>query len=82
MLTRVALDRVEQFLQLETVFEIVDFEAQLADEFGEDSHFSRVGTAVNASQENQTGIFQLFGHCLVGREHELFDYLVALGVLG
>ncbi len=82
VLARVALHRVEQFLQLEAVFEVVDFVAKLADEFGEDLHLSRIGAAVNASQENQAGVFQLFGHRLVRREHELFDDLMALGVLG
>ncbi len=81
VLARVALHRVEQLLQLEAVFEVVDLEAQLADELGEHLHLPRVGAAVYAAQEEQPGLGQLLGHRLVGREHELLDDLMALGVL-
>ena len=77
----VALHRVEQRLQLEAVFQIFDFVAQLADEFGEHAHLPRVGAAVDAAEEDQAGVGQLFGHRFVGGEHELFDDLVAFGVL-
>ena len=81
VLARVALHRVEQLLQLEAVFQVLDLEAQLADELGEQLHLARVGAAVHAAQEEQAGVFQLLGDRLVGGEHELFDDLVALGVL-
>ena len=44
-------------------------------------HLARIGAAVDAPQEDQAGVGQLFGHRLVGGEHELFDDLMALGVL-
>jgi hypothetical protein len=72
---------VEQRLQLEAVFQILDFVTQFADEFGEDTHLARVGAAVDATEEDQAGVGQLFGHRFVGGEHELFDDLMALGVL-
>ena len=77
----VAFHGVEQLLQLEAVFQIFDFVAKLADEFGEHSHLPRVGAAVDATQEDQAGVGELFGHRFVGGEHELFDDLMAFGVL-
>ena len=81
VLARVALHLVEQLLQLEAVLEVVDFEAQLADELGEQLQLPRIGAAVHAAQEDQAGVRQQLGHRLVGRQHELLDDLVALGVL-
>ena len=82
VLARVALHRVEQLLQLEAVFQVLDFEAELADELGEHLHLARVGAAVDAAEEDQAGVGELLGHRFVRREHELFDDLMALGVLG
>ena len=72
---------VEQLLQLEAAFQALGLEAQLADELGERLQLPRVGAAVDAAQEEQPGVGELLGHRLVGREHELFDDLMALGVL-
>ena len=82
VLARVALHRVEQLLQLEAIFEILDVEAQLADELGEHLLLARVGVAVHAPQEEQPGVGELLGDRFVGGQHELFDDLMALGVLG
>ena len=82
MFARVALHGVEQLLQLEAVFQVLDFVAQLADELGEQLlHLPRVGAAMHAAQENPAGVVELLGHRFVRREHELFDDLMAFGVL-
>ena len=41
---------------------------------------ARVGRLVDAAQEMELGLGQRLGHGLVGREHELFDDLMALRV--
>ena len=45
------------------------------------STWAEIRIAVHASQEMQARAVQYLGHCFVGRQHELFDDLMALGVL-
>ena len=72
--------RVEQLLQLEAVVQAAHGQAQLADELVQGAKLVRAGRFVDPPQERQALVAEQFGHRLVGRQHELFDHLVALGV--
>ncbi len=80
VLVRLARDQAQQLLQLEPAFQAVGRQAQAADEFGQGLQLARVGGLMHAPQEMQIGLGQQLGHGLVGRQHELFDDLMALGV--
>ena len=74
---------VEQLLQLEAAFEALGLEAQLADELGQRLQLSRRrGRRGRGGGTCQPVGREQLGHRLVGRQHELLDDLMALGVLG
>ena len=72
---------VEQFLQLKPTFQAGGLKAQFGDEFGECLQLPRIGIGMHAPQKRNAGRVQRVGHRFVGREHELFDDLMAFGVL-
>ena len=80
VLGRLAGDGVQQPLQLEPAFQAVGLQAQAGDEFGQGLQLARVGGLMDAAQKMQIVLVQQLGHRFVGRQHELFDDLMALGV--
>ncbi len=81
MFGRLAGHGMEQALQLEPALQAFHLKAHAADELGQGFELARAGRLVHAAQEVQIVLGQQFGHGLVGRDHELFDNLVADRVL-
>ena len=81
VLLRPAHGRGQQLLQGEAAFETLRLVAQFGHELGQHAQLFRAGRLVNAAEEVQPVVAKRFGHRLVGRQHELLDDLVALGVL-
>ena len=72
---------IQKLLQLEAAFQALGLEAQIGDELSEGFEFPRCGGLVDAAEEEQSAAVEHLGHRLVGPQHELFDDLMADGVL-
>src|SRR5690606_2691462 len=76
----IVLNHVEEFLELEATLEAFDLKAKLANKFVERPELDRVGVAMHTAEKNKPLLLELRCYGDVGRQHELLDHLVALGV--
>ena len=81
MLLRPAAGHAQQPLQFEPALQRIDLKSQLRNKLGQLPELPQIGGGMHPPQESGAGRSERFGHGFVGREHEFFDDLVALGIL-